>query len=233
MTELEVFLVIVVSHLIAVTSPGPDMAISIRHSLVYGKTCAIWTGIGIGTGILVHVFYSIIGLGLVIATNPMIFAIFKFLGVSYLLYLAYLGLRSGRRSLRNAKNQGLFNQNLDPGLAQAPAAAGSALVRQTLSAVQSYRIGFLTNALNVKATIFFLSIYLLVADNSPLFLQILYGLYLAMATGLYFVFLAELLARLRPLLQLYLPWIEIGTALLLAILAVLLALFSGQNLIAL
>ena len=190
-----------------------------------------WTGIGIGTGILVHVFYSIIGLGLVIATNPTIFTIFKLLGVGYLLYLAYLGLQSGKISLHNTKGKEQFDANPNPGLSQVSTDGESALVRQTLSAVQSYRIGFLTNALNVKATIFFLSIYLLVADNSPLSLQIAYGFYMAMATGLYFVLLAEFVAKLRPFLRQYLPWLEIGTALLLAILAILLALFSTQDLI--
>lgn len=231
MTEIEVFLIIITSHLIAVMSPGPDMAIIIRHSLAYAKPCAIWTALGIGTGILVHVFYSIIGLGLVIATNPTIFAFFKFLGVGYLLYLAYLGLRSGRMALRQDRATKRLNQGLHARLTQTARVTRPKRAHQILPAVQSYRIGLLTNALNVKATIFFLSVYLLVAHNSPLSLQIGYGIYMAVATGIFFILVAELLAKLRPFLQLYLAWLEIGTAVLLALLAMGLAAFSTQDLL--
>jgi len=53
------FLTIAVIHFLAVASPGPDFAITLRQSVVYGRQSALWTSFGIGVGILVHVIYCV------------------------------------------------------------------------------------------------------------------------------------------------------------------------------
>ncbi len=190
-------------------SPGPDMAIIVRHGLVHGKTPATYTAIGIGTGILVHVLYSVLGLGLILATYPSVFVLLKYLGVAYLIFLAYSGVRDGYARL-SAQAAGDLAANNDTPLLP-------------LSATSAFRTGFLTNALNIKATMFFLSVYLLVAQQSPPVLRVVYGMYMAVATGLYFVVLARLVGRLRPFLRAYTGQVEILTAILMAVLALLLA----------
>ena len=56
MTE---FLTVVVLHLFAVISPGPDFALISRQSIRYGRKIAIWSAAGIGMGILFHsLFYA-------------------------------------------------------------------------------------------------------------------------------------------------------------------------------
>ena len=63
------FITIASVHFLAVASPGPDLAIVLKHSISYGRRAAIWTSIGIGSGILIHVIYSLLGIGLLINTN--------------------------------------------------------------------------------------------------------------------------------------------------------------------
>ena len=59
------FLKVALVHLLAVASPGPDFAIVLRQSLSHGRRAAIWTSVGVGTAILIHVAYSLLGIGLV------------------------------------------------------------------------------------------------------------------------------------------------------------------------
>ena len=54
---------VALAHLLAVASPGPDFAIVLKQSLTHGRRTAIWTSLGIGTAILLHVMYSLLGLG--------------------------------------------------------------------------------------------------------------------------------------------------------------------------
>lgn len=222
MTELQVFIALVISHLIAVVSPGPDFAIVVRHSIRHGFAPTVPMAIGIGTGILLHVFYSVMGIGIIIATNLIIFNLFKIAGAGYMLYMAYIGwCASSENIIPKIEQQKTSNDGDAP-----------PLHHPSYTKWQAFRIGFLTNALNVKATIFFLSVYLLIAGNSPVALQIVYGIYLATATGLYFICLAFVLGgSLRERLDKYLVVIEKASSLLLATIAILLLLYNQPQLL--
>ena len=41
-------------------SPGPDLAVVTKNSLVYGRHAALWTAVGIGLGVVVHVSYCVL-----------------------------------------------------------------------------------------------------------------------------------------------------------------------------
>jgi threonine/homoserine/homoserine lactone efflux protein len=45
-----------IAHLIALTSPGPDTAVTIRQVSLYGRNAGIFTAIGIGVGIYDSLF---------------------------------------------------------------------------------------------------------------------------------------------------------------------------------
>ena len=74
------FLTIATLHLFAVMSPGPDFALIIRQSLYHNRRASIITSIGIGTGILFHIFYCIIGIGIIISKSIYLFNIVKIFG---------------------------------------------------------------------------------------------------------------------------------------------------------
>ena len=171
------FLTVAFVHLLAVASPGPDFAIVVRESVTHGRTAGTWTALGVGAGILVHVTYSLLGIGLIVAQSAVLFNLLKWLAAGYLLYLGIKALRSGPAPDPDAVTQ----------------IAGSA--RSSRGAFVS---GFITNGLNPKATLFFLSLFTLVINpHTPLVIQAGYGIYLACATAAWFSLVALLFSHAR------------------------------------
>ncbi len=174
---MQEFLTIALIHFVAVASPGPDFAIVVRNSVSFGRRAAMYTSIGIGLGILIHVTYSIVGLSVLIKTTPWLYTAISYLAAAYLVYLAVGALKSG------------------PPEAGANNVQNGATPQASLSAKKALWIGFLTNGLNPKATLFFLSLFTAFIDvNTPLNVKLGYGIYLAVATGAWFCFLSYLLS---------------------------------------
>lgn len=165
------FSAVAATHLIAVASPGPDFAIVLRQSLVFGRRTAILTSIGIGTAILLHVGYSLLGLGLLIQSSPGWFAAVKYAGAAY---LAWLGVQSLRAKPRSP--------------ADVAGGAGVAGAGGLPTAGAAFATGFLTNALNPKATLFFISLFvMMVSPRTPKLVQAGYGLWMTVVTMAWFV----------------------------------------------
>jgi RhtB (resistance to homoserine/threonine) family protein len=158
---------VAVAHLLAVASPGPDFAIVLKQSLVHGRRTAIWTSLGVGTAILLHVTYSLLGIGLLIRSSPFWFTVVKYIGAAY---IAWLGVQALQARPRN------------------PAAGGTEPAGRPVPREHSaFATGFLTNALNPKATLFFLSLFILViSPQTPKLVQVGYGLWMAVATAAWF-----------------------------------------------
>lgn len=201
MPYLNEFLTIALVHLVAVASPGPDFAVVVRNSLAYGRRIAIYTSIGIGLAILLHVGYSLVGLSVVIATTPWLFKTFSYLAAGYLLYLAYGALKSGpsqppvEGEAEVSNNVDNKVDNFDKNRLANTKAANNIKASPQISAQKALWIGFLTNGLNPKATLFFLSLFTAIIDiDTPFSIKLGYGIYLAIATGLWFCFLSYLLS---------------------------------------
>ena len=60
------FLGLALVHFLAVLLPGPDFAVTVRHSVRYGYLIGCLTALGIGVGISIHVLYTLVGLGIII-----------------------------------------------------------------------------------------------------------------------------------------------------------------------
>lgn len=115
--------------------PGADMALVAKVTLLDGRRAAFFTSLGICAGLPVHATASALGLSLVLATSAEAFTAVKFAGAAY---LAYLGIRTIRDSFRPAA---------DPAVASAPARSSGAAFAQ----------GWLSNALNPKVALFYLT----------------------------------------------------------------------------
>lgn len=188
MSYIEQFFIIAVVHLLAVASPGPDFAIILKQSIRYDRRTAVITSLGIATGILLHVTYSLVGVGLIIASDERLFTALKYIAASYFCYIAWHGLRATKpkesddlQVLRSAENKESYP-----------------------SAKKAFLTGFLINGLNVKATLFFVSLFsVIIAPETPFLIKLSYGLYMTLATGIWFVFLSYLLThpRIRYFLQ--------------------------------
>ena len=160
------FLLVALAHLVAVASPGPDFAMVLRQSITYGRRPAVWTSVGIGTGIFLHVAYSLLGIGLLVRSSVLAFNILKWLGAVYLAWVGQKALRA--KPFANG------------GVQQATAAGGTPSIPGRRAA---FVTGFLTNALNPKATLFFVALFSVVINpRTPALIQCGYGIWMALAT---------------------------------------------------
>ncbi len=171
------FMTVALVHLLAVASPGPDFAVVVRESVTQGRRVGSWTALGVGCGIFVHVAYSLLGIGLIVSQSIVLFNLFKWLAAGYLLYLGWRALRARPMSLDTADEVDTTSDR---------------------SPWQAFVVGFVTNGLNPKATLFFLSLFtVVISPDTPLLVQAGYGLYLAGATALWFLLVAWLFSRGR------------------------------------
>jgi len=162
------FTTLAVLHALAVISPGPDFAIVLRQSVVHGRRVALATSAGIGSGIVVHVLYSVLGLGLLLRTSPRVLEVIQIVGAAYLLWLGIQSLRARPRS-------------------DVAAEASPQVDASGVGVRRAFITGFLTNATNVKATWFFLSVFtVVVSPQTPRWLQGAYGAWMAVTTTLWF-----------------------------------------------
>lgn len=178
-------------HLLAVASPGPDFAIVLKQSITHGRRTAVWTSIGIGSAILFHISYSLLGLGLLIRSSPFWFNAVRFAGAAY---LAWLGIQALRAKPRR------------PDVISRDEAASSAP-----AAHRAFAIGFFTNALNPKATLFFVSLFvLLVSPRTPHLVQAIYGIWMALATMAWFSLVAIVFTRdeVRGYFHRHVHWVD-------------------------
>ncbi len=121
--------------LIMVISPGPNMIYLISRSLSHGKSAGIISLFGVMCGFLFHILMVSFGLTAIFFAIPYAFLVVKVLGVGYLLYLAYHSIKSENRVF-NA------NMNLKPD-----------------KPLKLFNIGLMTNILNPKMAIFYLSFF--------------------------------------------------------------------------
>lgn len=140
MEYLPLILSVVSIHLLAVISPGPDLIMTLKNSLTYSRKAGMWTSVGFGLGVMIHVFYCVAGLALIISQSILLFSIIKFIGAGYLMYIGYTSLVS-KKSVIDVSTE---------------------VSKKDLTPFQAVKSGFLTNLLNPKATLFFLGLFTLV-----------------------------------------------------------------------
>lgn len=209
MTLSPEFLTLFGVFVLAAVAPGADFASVLRESVSFGRRAGIWTALGVGSAIMIHVAYTVAGVGLIIAQSILIFTLVKWCGAAYLVYLGLRSLTARRRPLAE------------------PTDAMAAPVEQVRSATMSYGVGFLTNLLNPKATLFFVSLFAtIVSHETPVLTQLAYGASLAVFLALWFSFVAIFLTTrsMRAAYERMGHWIDRATGLVLIALGVRIAL---------
>jgi len=165
-------LLITVIHLLAAAAPGPDFVMVTQQTLSKGRKSGLLCSLGIALGLSVHIAYSAFGLATVIANSSAALWAIKILGGSYLTYLGIKGLLSRpRRSATPANGVG------------------------ESSAIRTIVTGFLCNALNPKAPLYFVSLFTLVlSPDMPLHVIAIYGIWIMLIQLAWFSIVATLLA---------------------------------------
>src|SRR5688572_6515469 len=117
---------------LVIVSPGTGVLYTLAAGLSRGHRASVVAAFGCTLGIVPHMAAAIMGLAALLHTSALAFQIFKYLGVAYLLYMAWGTLRE-RGALRVEKEVG------------------------ARSAAQVTVTGILINILNPKLSIFFLA----------------------------------------------------------------------------
>lgn len=165
--------VLTVVHTLAAASPGPDFVFVSQQTLSGGRRNGLLCSLGIALGLSVHIGYSAFGLATVIAHSADLLWWVKAVGGSYLIYLGIRGLRA--RASAGAR---------------VPLAQGA-----SRSALRTIGAGFLCNALNPKAPIYFLSLFTLVlSPEMPLLQLAIFGVWIMLIQLAWFSFVVLVLS---------------------------------------
>ena len=78
MEFLTLFIAVGIISLLAAMSPGPDFAVVTKNSLFGSRITGLYTAIGVGLGIFLHVTYSLVGIGVVISQSIVLFSVIKY-----------------------------------------------------------------------------------------------------------------------------------------------------------
>ncbi|MDX7992365.1 LysE family translocator [Xenorhabdus littoralis] len=162
------FLGLAIIHFLAVVVPGPDFAVTIRQSVKFGRLAGICTALGIGAGISIHVIYTLMGISVLFHATPWLMEIAKLVGAIYITWLGIKFIKSKPTSLNALENE--------------------EIIQTSQSRWKAFLMGFMTNALNPKATLFFLAIFTTVVNiNTPALIQAFYGVWMCFINAIWFV----------------------------------------------
>ncbi len=196
---------------LAMISPGPNTAITLRHSLLHSRRAGMWAAAGVAAGNFVHVVFSLLGVAVVVSQSILLFNTLKWVGVAYLIYL-------GARSLMAKKQE-----------TEDPVEARGEIERLGVS--RAVYASFLASVLNPKVTLFYLVLFTQVIEpGTPLSARAVYGLTaVALAFGWYgLVALFVSHRAVRDRFHAAAHWIERATGAILVALGLRLA-FSRSN----
>ena len=145
MIPIHDLILFIIAAFILVISPGPNMIYLISRTITQGRKAGLTSLAGVVCGFLFHIVMVSFGLTAVLFAVPYAYVVLKTLGTVYLLYLAYQAIKP------NSKNIFEVDQNISidrPG--------------------KLFTVGFLTNVLNPKVAVFYLSFF-------PQFIKPQYG----------------------------------------------------------
>jgi len=161
-------------HLLAAATPGPDFVLVSQQTLSNGKRVGLLCSLGIALGLSVHILYSSVGLAAIIASSSSALWGIKILGGGYLIYLGISSLNARTRI----------------------AETGTIEVVVERSTLKIIGLGFLCNALNPKAPIYFVSLFTIVlSQDTPAQHLLIYGLWMMALQLAWFSLLSLLLSR--------------------------------------
>jgi threonine/homoserine/homoserine lactone efflux protein len=144
-------LLFALATVVMVFTPGPNMIYCVSRTLCQGRTAGMVSLAGVQMGLVVHICAAGAGLTALLLAVPLAFDVIKLAGAAYLLWLAWQAVKPGGRSMFEART-----------LPDDPAA--------TL-----FRMGLVTNLLNPKVAMFYLSIFpqFIQPDRGSIWLQTL------------------------------------------------------------
>ncbi len=121
--------------------PGPDILFVVAQSITQNKKAGIVTALGLCSGLTIHVAAATLGISALVYQSAIAFAVVKYAGVAYLLFLAWQSFRERETDLAIGSQNSLKYKSL-------------------------YKKGILMNILNPKVSLFFLALLPQFVDGS-------------------------------------------------------------------
>ena len=132
MPAVETIIVFMAAAFALNVTPGPSILYVMSRSVGQGRTAALVSALGLGTGSLIHAGAAALGLSVILAYSPLAYTVVKYLGAGYLVYLGVRILLVRDRQL-------------------------SATVLARVSLTRVFWQGVVTELLNPKIVLFFVS----------------------------------------------------------------------------
>jgi len=133
MFNFQHFYLLFIASLLLNLTPGNDMFYVASRTISQGTKAGIASAAGIAVGCFIHIFAAVLGLSIIITKSAYLFQLIKYAGAAY---LVYLGIKT------------LFAKSK-------PGNSNSKIIKS--SYWKLFKQGVITNALNPKVAIFFLS----------------------------------------------------------------------------
>lgn len=133
MIELSSLYMFIVASFVLCLVPGPDNIFVLTQGMTKSKKAAIVTTLGLTTGLIIHTGATAFGISVIFQTSETAFNIVKYLGATYLFYIAFQSFKHRNEPL----NLTVHNSNSE--------------------LKKLYLKGFIMNILNPKVSIFFLA----------------------------------------------------------------------------
>jgi threonine/homoserine/homoserine lactone efflux protein len=121
--------------------PGADMALVTRNVLAFGRQRTMLTILGICAGCVIHATASALGISAILATSATAYNVVKTIGAAYLVWIGIQSIRGAGR----------------PALTPLGAAGQTADSARATGNLGAFLQGFLTNVLNPKVALFYLT----------------------------------------------------------------------------
>jgi len=198
MPSLETLMLFTPAAIAITLVPGPSMLYVASRSITLGRTAGIWSALGLATGLFIHTASASLGLSAIFVYFPPMFFVIKYLGAAYLIYLGTQLLRTNKLSYQSREKLPKLNR------------------------FRIYKQGVITEILNPKTALFFLSFLPQFIDplqGSPTTQMMILGcilVFTALVADLFIAISGGALSRsvlAKPLLQKIQGWLA-GTALI-------------------
>jgi RhtB (resistance to homoserine/threonine) family protein len=172
---MENFYLYVIMSILLIILPGPDTGLATQNTIAYGKKGGFQTVLGISTGLIIHTLAAIFGLSAIIVKSALFFSVFKYVGAIYLIYLGVTSLWSLKK-----KKEASSNEND---------------IKAKYPNKSPFRQGFLTNLLNPKVAVFFLTFLpqFLTPGNKPFLPFLIMGMTYTGLTIIWFLLYVNLI----------------------------------------
>ena len=183
--NLTTWLAVVTICTLGAMSPGPSLAVVLRHTIQRGRGHGSVAALAHGLGIGLYALACISGLAFVLTTSPDLFRAFQWAGAAY---LAWLGI------------QGLRARTVDPGA-----------VPDDVGTAGAARDGFLIVFFNPKIAVFFIALFSqVIGPDTGLSARLGYAATAMIIDATWYLLVAWLFSTraLLPKLQARAVWLE-------------------------